>query len=141
MEKTGLIINDQDYFEMPGLNVLVYHNHFPEGHQSGIEIIQHGERVATNGELRLSPAPGQWQPVPEAGGGFRHVGVSPQTVELQNRQMDRSANEISVPCRYPDKERDRKGFNPILYPDLRIEYTVRVRAEDRSFPITGALAG
>jgi hypothetical protein len=62
MTKTGLAFNDQDYFEMPGLNVLVYHNPFPEGHQSGVEVIQHGERVATNGELRLSPAPGQWQP-------------------------------------------------------------------------------
>jgi len=133
MDKAGLIINDQDYFEMPGLNVLVYHNTFPEGHQSGVEIIQHGERVATNGELRLSPAPGQWQPVPEIGGGFRHEGVSPQTVALQNRKVDRSANEISVPCRYPDKDRDRKGFNPIIYPDLQINYTVRVRAEGASF--------
>jgi endoglucanase len=140
MEKTGLVINDQDYFEMPGLNVLVYHNTFPEGHQSGVEIIQHGERVATNGELRLSPAPGQWQPVPEVGGGFRHEGVSPQTVQLLNRKVDRSANEISVPCRYPDKDRERKGFNPIIYPDLRIEYTVRVRAEGRSFTITVDLA-
>jgi endoglucanase len=136
MDNTGLTINDQDYFEMPGLNVLVYHNTFPEGHQSGVEIIQHGERVATNGELRLSPAPGQWQPVPEVGGGFRHVGVSPQTVVLQKRKVDRAANEISMPCRYPDKARDRKGFNPILYPDLRIDYTVRVRAEGRAFTIT-----
>lgn len=140
MEKPGLIINDQDYFEMPGLNVLVYHNTFPEGHQSGVEIIQHGERVATNGELRLSPAPGQWQPVPEVGGGFRQEGVSPQTVALENRKVDRSANEISVPCRYPDKARERKGFNPILYPDVQIEYTVRVRAEGRSFTITVDLA-
>jgi hypothetical protein len=28
MDETGLTINDQDYFEMPGLNVLVYHNTF-----------------------------------------------------------------------------------------------------------------
>ena len=136
MNETGLTINDQEYFEMPGLNVFVYQNTFPEGHQSGVEIIQHGERVATNGELRLSPAPGQWQPVPEIGGGFRHEGVSPQTVALQNRKVDRAANTISVPCRYPDKDRDRKGFNPIIYPDLNIAYTVRVRAEGASFTIT-----
>ncbi len=136
MEDLGLVINDQDYFEIPGLNVLVYHNMFPEGHQSGVEIIQHGERVATNGELRLSPAPGQWQPVPEVGGGFRHVGVSPQTVALEKRVVDRSSGEIRVPCRYPDPARDRIGFNPIIYPDLRIRYTVRVRAEGRSFTIT-----
>ncbi|MBN1217889.1 MAG: glycoside hydrolase family 9 protein [Anaerolineae bacterium] len=140
MKRTGLIINDQDYFEMPGLNVLVYHNTFHEGHQAGVEIIQHGERVATNGELRLSPSPGQWQPMPEVGGGFRHVGVSPQTVALQNRKVDRATNTISIPCRYPDKDRERKGFNPIIYPDLQIEYTVRVQAEGQSFTITVDLA-
>jgi endoglucanase len=140
MEKTGLTINDQDYFEMPGLNVLVYHNIFPEGHQNGVEIIQHGERVATNGELRLSPAPGQWQPVPRVGGGYRHVGVSPQTVALDGRKVDRKAGEISVPCRYPDPARERKGFNPLVYPDLQIDYTVRVRAENSSFTITVDLA-
>lgn len=136
MEHTGLTINDQDYFEMPGLNVLVYHNTFLEGHQGGVEIIQHGERVATNGELRLSPAPGQWQPVPEIGGGFQYIGVSPRAVTLKNRKVDRETNTISVPCRYPDPNRDRKGFNPIIYPDLHIEYTVRVQAEGQSFTIT-----
>jgi endoglucanase len=133
MKKTGLAINDQDYFEMPGLNVLVYHNTFSEGHQGGVEIIQHGERVATNGELRLSPAPGQWQPVPEIGEGFQHVGVSPRTVALQSRNVDRETNTISIPCRYPDKGRERKGFNPIIYPDLHIKYTVRVQAEGQAF--------
>jgi endoglucanase len=135
MNEAGLSINDQDYFEMPGLNVLVYHNTFSEGHQGGVEIIQHGERVATNGELRLSPAPGQWQPVPEVGGGFRQEAVSPITVAFESRKVDRSNNEISIPCRYPDKERERKGFNPIIYPDLQLEYTVRVRAEGSSFTI------
>jgi endoglucanase len=136
MKKTGLVINDQDYFEMPGLNVLVYHNTFLEGHQGGVEIIQHGERVATNGELRLSPAPGQWQPVPEIGGGFQRVGVSPQTVVLQNRKVDKATNTVSMPCRYPDKDRKRRGFNPIIYPDLQVEYTVRVQAQGQSFTIT-----
>ncbi len=136
MKKTDLTINDQDYFEMPGLNVLVYHNTFLEGHQGGVEIIQHGQRVATNGELRLSPAPGQWQPVPEIGGGFQHIGVAPRAVALRDRRVDRTTNTISVPCRYPDEDRNRKGFNPIIYPDLHIEYTVRVQAEGQSFTIT-----
>ncbi|MBN2007522.1 MAG: glycoside hydrolase family 9 protein, partial [Anaerolineae bacterium] len=136
MKKTNLTINDQDYFEMPGLNVLVYHNTFLEGHQGGVEIIQHGERVATNGELRLSPAPGQWQPVPEIGGGFQRVGVSPQTVALQSRKVDRATHTISISCRYPDKDRNRQGFNPIIYPDLHVEYTVRVQAEGQAFTLT-----
>jgi hypothetical protein len=136
MNKTGLTINDQDYFEMPGLNVLVYHNTFLEGHQGGVEIIQHGERVATNGELRLSPAPGQWQPVPQIGEGFQKEGCSPRTIALQSRNVDRESNTITMPCRYPDRSRERKGFNPIIYPDLQIEYTVRVQAQGHSFTIT-----
>ena len=136
MKENGLTINDQDYFEMPGLNVLVYQNTFLEGHQGGVEIIQHGERVATNGELRLSPAPGQWQPVPQIGEGFQKVGCSPKEIALQSRRVDRELNEISMPCRYPDESRERKGFNPIIYPDLEIEYTVHVRAEGQSFTIT-----
>ena len=40
--------------------MLVFHDYYPEGKQGGLEIIQHGERIATNGDLRLEPAPGQW---------------------------------------------------------------------------------
>ncbi len=136
MKKIGLIVNDQDYFEMPGLNVLVYQNTFLEGHQGGVEIIQHGERVATNGEIRLSPAPGQWQPIPQIGEGFSKEGVSPQTIALESRVVDRATNTISMPCSYPEKSRDRKGFNPIIYPDLHIAYTVRVQAQSQAFTIT-----
>jgi endoglucanase len=136
MKKSGLLINDLDYFEMPGLNVFVYQNTFLEGHQGGVEIIQHGERVATNGEIRLSPAPGQWQPIPQIGEGYSKEGVSPQTVALASRVVDRVSNTISVPCRYPEKSRDRKGFNPIIYPDLKMAYTVRVQAHGQAFTIT-----
>ena len=112
MTEKGLTINDQDYFEMPGLNVLVYHNTFSEGHQGGIEIIQHENRVATGGNLRLNATPGQWQPVPKIGEGFEKRGCSPQTIALQSRIVDRENNEISMPCSYPDESRHRKGFNP-----------------------------
>ena len=39
-EQKGLVIGASGYFEMPGLNVLVYNNTFAEGHQGGVEIIQ-----------------------------------------------------------------------------------------------------
>ena len=53
-----LKINNQEYFEMQGLNVMVFHDFYPEGHQGGITIIQNGIRVASNGDLRLEPTPG-----------------------------------------------------------------------------------
>ncbi len=58
-------INDLEYVEAPGFSVLVFHNNYPDGHQAGIELIQHGERVASNGFVRLDnpdlnlPAPAQ----------------------------------------------------------------------------------
>ena len=60
----SLKINEQEYLEMTGLNVMLAHDFYPESHQGGVGIIQNGLRVATNGDLRLEPAPGQWQPVP-----------------------------------------------------------------------------
>ncbi len=132
----GLKIGAGSYFEMPGLNVLVYNNTFAEGHQSGVEIIQHGVRVATNGELRLSPSPGQWQPLPKMGVGYEARGVSPQGVEIEGRVVDKENNIIGLPCSYPNESRNRKGFNPIIYPDLEINYEVSVKAEGKTFTIS-----
>ncbi len=60
-EKTGhhqeaLSLNELEYLEMPGLNVMLAHDFYPEGHQGGVSIIQNGNRVATNGDLRLEAA-------------------------------------------------------------------------------------
>ena len=131
-----LTIGEGGYFEMPGLNVLVYNNTFAEGHQSGVEIIMHGNRVATNGDLRLSPSPGQWQPLPQMGVGYEARGVSPQGIKLEGRVVDKENNIISLPCSYPSQSRNRQGFNPIIYPDLEINYQVRVKAEGKTFTIT-----
>ncbi len=114
----GLTVNNHGYFEMPGLNVMVFYDIYPEGHQGGIGIIQNGERVATNGDLRLEPTPGQWQPIPKVGG-----------------KKVVSDKEVTVRCWYPDSAINRKGFNPIEYPDLRFAYTVRVVAEGSRFRI------
>lgn len=114
-----LQINDQEYFEMPGLNVFMFHDAYPEGHQGGVTIIQHENRVAANGDIRLQPSPGQWQPVPK----------------VHERKVDKDKNELSIYCEFPDPERDNKGFNSIDYPDLEIAYTVRVVAEGMAFKI------
>ena len=64
-----LHLNSLDYFEAQGLSVLAYQNTFHEVFRdqklSGIEIILHGERIATDGEVRLQPTPEQWDSVPK----------------------------------------------------------------------------
>ena len=115
----GLKINKHEYFEMPGLNVMVFYDIYPEGHQGAVGIIQNGTRVATNGDLRLEPTPGQWQPIPKVGA---------RTVVPEN-------NELNVVCWFPDTAINRKGFNPIIYPDLSFVYKVRVIGEGSKFRI------
>lgn len=114
-----LLINDQNYFELPGLNVMVFEDIYPEGHQGGVGFIQNGVRVATNGDVRLELTPGQFQPIPKVG---------PRTVDKEN-------NQITVKLWYPDTAINRKGFNPIFYPDLTFTYQVRVVGEGDYFKI------
>jgi len=63
-----LKLTDHDVFEKQGLSVLVHQNAFHpiflDQKIAGIEIIQHGERIATDGEVRLLPTPEQWDPAP-----------------------------------------------------------------------------
>ena len=116
----GLVLNALEYLEMAGLDVMLAHDDYPEGHQGGVGIIQNGQRVASNGDLRLDRTPGQWQPVPKV---------------IGSRVVDRAIGEISVRMEYPDEAKNRKGFNPVDYPDLRFAYTVRVRAEGKAVRI------
>ena len=105
-----LKLNSLDYFEAPGLNVTVFADIYPDGHQTGVTVIQHGVRVAANGDLRLEPSPGQWSPMPAGGA---------QTV-------DAAANTVIQTLSYPDPTKNRTGFNPIEYPDLKFTYRIRV---------------
>jgi endoglucanase len=114
-----LRLNDKEYFELPGLNVMVFQDIYPEGHQAGVSIIQNGVRVATNGDIRLDPTPGQWQPMPKQ----------------DKREVQKEANEITTWLSYPDPARNRKGYNPIDYPDLNFSYQVRVRGEGQGLRI------
>jgi len=81
-----LIINDQEYLEKPGLSVLAFHNYYTVGHQGGIEIIQHGERIATNGFIRLRPADERRLPGPDRA----------------EREADRQKQEIVSSISYDD---------------------------------------
>ena len=55
---------EKGYFTCDGVDVIAFEDIYPAGHQGGVSLIMHGERVAANGDLRFEPTPGQWQPVP-----------------------------------------------------------------------------
>ena len=64
----GLILSPAETLEGRGVSVIVEQNHFSpiffDEKNAGIQMILHGERIATDGEVRLNPTPEQWDPVP-----------------------------------------------------------------------------
>src|SRR6187402_1405329 len=89
-----LKLNDLEYFETQGVNVLVYNNLFTGGFNdeknAGIELIHHGVRTAQGGAVRLSNTPEQWDLVPE----------------ISNRKIDRASKSIETTLRYKDYDFD-----------------------------------
>jgi endoglucanase len=114
-----LTLNKQDYFEMPGLNVFVFTDNYAEGHQGGIQIIQHGNRIASNGDIWLEPAPGQWSPFSQ----------------INDKNIDPADQSITISLGFPNKQAAERKFNPILYPNLELTYKVVVKAEGSAFRI------
>jgi hypothetical protein len=106
-------LNEHEYFECGGVNVMAFQDIYPDGHQAGVSVIQHAIRLATNGDIRLETTPGQWSPMPHQ----------------LDRVVDRETGSITTTLAYPDPSKDRTGFNPIEYPDLALTYRVTVRAE------------
>lgn len=91
-----LKINDQDYFETAGVNVLVfsseYNGMFFDEKTAGIEIIHHGVRTSTGGAVRLQNTPEQWDLVPK----------------IIDRKVDKENNSIEVTLRYEEFDFDSK---------------------------------
>ncbi len=108
-----LKLNELDYYETRGLNVFVfsnwYNSNFSDSKISGIEIIHHGVRTVTNGDVRLNPTPEQWDPIPK----------------FIARKVDKEYNVIEAYLSYPDYEFDfriktglkNKGISISVYID------------------------
>lgn len=92
----NLIINDSEYFERQGVNVLVFSNLYNGGFNdeknSGIEIIHHGVRTVQGGAVRLSSTPEQWDLVPST----------------PSRTVNREDGSIEVALRYEDYDFDSR---------------------------------
>ena len=93
---SGFILNEQEYFERQGVNVLVYSNLFTGGFNdektSGIELIHHGVRTAQGGAVRLSHTPEQWDLVPAT----------------TSRTVNKTDGSIEVSLRYEDYDFDSR---------------------------------
>jgi hypothetical protein len=104
-----LKLNNLEYFEEPGVNILVFSNQyngmFFDEKTAGIEMIHHGVRTATGGAVRLQNTPEQWDLVPQ----------------MIDRKVDSAAKSIEVTLRY-----DEYNFNS----------KIRVSTKDKGVEIT-----
>ena len=91
-----LRLNEAEYFERQGVNILVYSNLFNGGFNdektSGLEVIHHGVRTVQGGAVRLSHTPEQWDLVPS---------TTSRTVNTEN-------GSIEVELRYEDYDFDSR---------------------------------
>lgn len=108
MEQKFVFNPDTKNLSCGGVDVAVFSDDYASGHQSGITLIMHDKRMANGGDVRFEQTPGQWQPTP---------------VRIE-RVFDEKAEKVTAKMQYPDKRAHLRGFNPIIYPDLELQYSV-----------------
>ena len=90
---TMQVVND-DYLATQGFNVMLYDNTFHpvfvDEKNTAMQIILHGERIATNGDVRLMPTPEQWDLV----------------AKLNGRHADKEHNRLSADLSFPTYQMD-----------------------------------
>lgn len=82
-------VNDKNYLDTQGFSVFLYdstyHPVFVDQKNTAMEMILHGQRIATNGDVRLMPTPEQWDLV----------------ATLKNRHADKANNTLSANLAFP----------------------------------------
>jgi hypothetical protein len=90
----GMKVTDNGYLDTRGFSVILYqstyHPVFVDQKNTAMELILHGQRVATNGDVRLMPTPEQWDLV----------------AQLKGRQADKEHNRLTAQLSFPTYEMD-----------------------------------
>jgi endoglucanase len=82
-------VTDKNYLDTQGFSVFLYdstyHPVFVDQKNTAMEMIFHGQRVATNGDVRLMPTPEQWDLV----------------ATLKGREADKANNRLTANLAFP----------------------------------------
>jgi len=82
-------VTDKNYLDTQGFSVFLYdstyHPVFVDQKNTAMEMILHGQRIATNGDVRLMPTPEQWDLV----------------ATLKGRQADKANNRLIASLAFP----------------------------------------
>ena len=82
-------VTDKGYLDTQGFSIFLYdstyHPVFVDQKNTAMEMILHGHRIATNGDVRLMPTPEQWDLV----------------ATLKGRQPDKANNRLTANLGFP----------------------------------------
>jgi hypothetical protein len=87
-------VTDSGYLNTQGFNVTLYDNTFHpifvDEKNAAMQIILHGERIATDGDIRLMPTPEQWDLV----------------AQLKSHHADKEHNRLTAQLSFPSYQMD-----------------------------------
>ena len=87
-------VTDSGYLDAQGFSFILYHSTFHpifvDQKNTAMEMILHGLRIATNGDVRLVPTPEQWDKV----------------AQLKGRHAERENNRLNAQLSFPDFQMD-----------------------------------
>src|SRR6201989_2709037 len=127
-------VTDKNYLDTQGFSVFLYdstyHPVFVDQKNTAMEIILHGQRIATNGDVRLMPTPEQWDLVGTLKGRHADKENNRLTAELACPTFDLSYTleiaaepggvrvSINLDKPLPQKLAGRAGFNLEFLPSI-----------------------
>jgi endoglucanase len=132
--QVDLKVKDKDYLDTRGFSVFLYdstyHPVFVDQKNTAMEMILHGQRIATNGDVRLMPTPEQWDLVATLNG--RHADYASNTLSANlafptfglSYTLEVAAEPggvkvtINLDKPLPEKLAGRAGFNLEFLPSI-----------------------
>jgi len=130
----AMTVTDKDYLNTQGFSVFLYdstyHPVFVDQKNTAMEMILHGQRIATNGDVRLMPTPEQWDLVATLKGRHADKANNRLTADLAFPTFDLSYTlevaaepggvrvSINLDKPLPEKLAGRAGFNLEFLPSI-----------------------
>jgi endoglucanase len=127
-------VTDKNYLDTQGFSVFLYdstyHPVFVDQKNTAMEMILHGQRIATNGDVRLMPTPEQWDLVATLKGRHADKANNRLTADLAFPSFDVSYTlevaaepggvkvSINLDKPLPEKLAGRAGFNLEFLPSI-----------------------
>jgi hypothetical protein len=129
-------VTDNGYLNTQGFSVILYkdtfHPIFVDEKKAAMEMILHGQRIATNGDVRLVPTPEQWDLVAKLNGQQADKGHNRLTAQLSfpsyemNYRLEVAAEpggvrvSVNLEKPLPEKLAGRAGFNLEFLPSIYV---------------------